>query len=43
MGEFIMFLGIVALGGIGTAGILAMIISVILLVIGGNICMEGKC
>lgn len=42
MGEFIMFLGIVVLGGITINPILAMIISPVLLIVGGNICVGGK-
>jgi len=41
MGEFIMFLGLVALCGIKVNPILVMTVSATLLVVGGNICTKG--
>lgn len=43
MGEFIMFLGIVALWGITVSPILAMAVSTTLLIIGGNMTTKGGC
>ena len=42
MGEFIMFVGIIALWGITINPILVMIVSPVLLIVGGNICVGGK-